>query len=328
VRKLLALLLASAMLLLAGCSASGGKSVGDAAPLASVKITPAADDNTAPTVTFDTPMTATTAGAKVIIKGDGAEIAAGQNVTYKLAGYKTSDGTVLGDTFGAGDQTLSLVDELKAADPEIYEILVGSTVGSWIAYVRPSTATDAPEGGSSESASPESESAAADTASEVLILKVTGAQDAPRQLGQDEVKQLDEAGALPAVKFGKDGTPTISIPEGKEPPNGLAVKVLKEGDGAALAADSTVTVDYVGVKWADGATHKAGEVFDSSYKTGQPATFGLGQVITGWTKGLTGQKVGSTVLLTIPASMAYGEDGSTGGPTGTLVFVVDIKSAE
>ena len=82
------------------------------------------------------------------------------------------------------------------------------------------------------------------------------------------------------------------------------------------------------MQWADGDNHKAGEVFDSSYETGQPATFGLGQVITGWTKGLAGQKVGSTVLLTIPASMAYGDDGSTGGPTGTLVFVVDIKSAE
>ncbi|GER22093.1 peptidylprolyl isomerase [Zafaria cholistanensis] len=327
-RKLLALLLASAMLLLAGCSASGGKSVGDAAPLASVKITPADNDTTAPAVTFDTPLTATAPGAKVVIEGDGAEIAAGQNVTYKLAGYKASDGTVLGDTFGAGDQTLSLVDELKEADPEIYGILVGSTVGSWIAYVRPSTEGAATESEAPEGGSAESESAAPATASEILILKVTGAQDAPRLLGQDEVKQLDEAGALPAVKFGKDGTPTISIPEGKEPPNGLAVKVLKEGDGKVLAADSTVTVDYVGVQWADGPNHKAGEAFDSSYETGQPATFGLGQVIAGWTKGLTGQKVGSTVLLTIPASMAYGDDGSSGGPTGTLVFVVDIKSAE
>ena len=51
------------------------------------------------------------------------------------------------------------MDELKEADPEIYGILVGSTVGSWIAYVRPSTATDttetaAPEDGSTESAAP------------------------------------------------------------------------------------------------------------------------------------------------------------------------------
>lgn len=101
----------------------------------------------------------------------------------------------------------------------------------------------------------------------------------------------------------------------------LKVETLKQGDGAELKADSTINANYFG--WtADG------QIFDSTNKDGKttPIDFNLGQVIKGWTEGLTGVKAGSTVKLTIPADKAYGDvDSGTGQPTGPLVFVVEVK---
>lgn len=101
----------------------------------------------------------------------------------------------------------------------------------------------------------------------------------------------------------------------------LKVETLKQGEGAEVKADSTINANYFG--WtADG------QIFDSTNKNGTttPIDFNLGRVIKGWTEGLTGVKVGSTVKLTIPADKAYGDtDTGTGQPTGPLVFVVEVK---
>lgn len=102
----------------------------------------------------------------------------------------------------------------------------------------------------------------------------------------------------------------------------LEVKVLKKGTGKELKSDSTILANYFG--WtADG------KIFDSTKKENQdvtPAEFSLSGVIEGWTKGLTGVKVGSTVLLTIPGEQAYGnEDTGSGRPFGPLKFIVEVK---
>lgn len=101
----------------------------------------------------------------------------------------------------------------------------------------------------------------------------------------------------------------------------LEVETLQEGSGEALKADSTISANYFG--WTSD-----GEIFDSSKKNGTvtPVEFGLNQVIQGWTEGLTGAKVGSTVRLTIPADKAYGStDDGSGRPVGPLKFIVEIK---
>ncbi len=101
----------------------------------------------------------------------------------------------------------------------------------------------------------------------------------------------------------------------------LKVDVLKQGDGEVLAADSKISANYFG--WTSD-----GKIFDSTNKDGTvtPAEFGLDGVIKGWTEGLTGQKVGSVVKLTIPADKAYGStDDGSGRPVGPLMFVVEIK---
>lgn len=104
----------------------------------------------------------------------------------------------------------------------------------------------------------------------------------------------------------------------------LKTETLKEGDGAVATADSTVVANYFG--WtSDGA------IFDSSNKNGTatPISFGLKQVIKGWSEGLTGVKAGSTVKLTIPAEKAYGStDNGSGTPVGPLEFIVELKEVK
>ena len=129
---------------------------------------------------------------------------------------------------------------------------------------------------------------------------------------------------LPDVTVDEEsGRPSIAKPDG-EAPQELVVQPLIEGEGREVGADDTVTVQYEGVTWSDG------EVFDSSWETGQAITFSLNQVIEGWKEGLAGQKVGSRVLLSIPAEKAYGEQGSPPaiGENEPLLFVVDILDAQ
>lgn len=119
---------------------------------------------------------------------------------------------------------------------------------------------------------------------------------------------------------GTTGTaPTIEITD-DTPATELGIEDLVVGDGAEVKAGDTVTVDYVGVALS------TGETFDSSFERGSPATFGLDQVIPGWSEGLVGMKVGGTRLLVIPGDLAYGEVSPTPeiGPNETLVFVVDL----
>lgn len=112
-----------------------------------------------------------------------------------------------------------------------------------------------------------------------------------------------------------------ATPFDKDSVTELKTEVLKEGDGADVAADSTISSNYFGWTYD-------GSIFDSTNQNGTttPREFSLAQVIKGWTQGLTGQKVGSTVKLTIPADLAYGNtDTGSGQPYGPLMFIVEIK---
>jgi len=105
-------------------------------------------------------------------------------------------------------------------------------------------------------------------------------------------------------------------------PSGLQYKILKAGDGPKPTASDQVVCNYRG-------TLINGTEFDSSYKRGQPATFGVGQVIKGWTEALQLMPVGSKWQLFIPSSLAYGErpDPRSGiEPNATLIFEVELLS--
>ena len=103
-------------------------------------------------------------------------------------------------------------------------------------------------------------------------------------------------------------------------PSGLQYKVLTAGTGTAHpSASSQVKVHYRG-------TLLSGKEFDSSYKRGEPSTFGVGQVIKGWTEALQLMVEGDEWEVYIPSELAYGERGTGAdiGPNSVLTFKVHL----
>ncbi|MCH1581877.1 MAG: FKBP-type peptidyl-prolyl cis-trans isomerase [Flavobacteriales bacterium] len=126
---------------------------------------------------------------------------------------------------------------------------------------------------------------------------------------------LEAGKAFLAENKGKDGV--------VETASGLQYRVDREGDGPSPDQNDRVTVHYHGTL-IDGTT------FDSSYDRGQPATFGLNQVISGWTEGLQTMKQGGQTTFFIPSDLAYGPraTGDVIGANSTLVFKVELLEVE
>lgn len=134
-----------------------------------------------------------------------------------------------------------------------------------------------------------------------------------RKAAEENAKNSEPLKGYSAAKFDKKSVKK------------LKVDVLVAGKGQELKDSDVIKASYFG--WTSD-----GKIFDSSDKKGvddEPVTFLLSSVIEGWTKGLTGQKVGSVVKLTIPAAQAYGPTGSYSiGPNEPLQFIVKIHSIE
>ena len=107
-------------------------------------------------------------------------------------------------------------------------------------------------------------------------------------------------------------------PEVHTTASGLQYEIIKEGEGASPKVTDKVTVHYTGALID-------GRVFDSSVESGEPATFGVSQVIPGWVEALQMMKPGAEWRIFVPSNLAYGPQGAGGiiGPNMTLIF--DIK---
>ena len=104
--------------------------------------------------------------------------------------------------------------------------------------------------------------------------------------------------------------------------SGLQYLVLKEGKGRKPAATDRVKVHYHG-------TLINGEVFDSSVERGDPITFGLNQVIKGWTEGVQLMPIGSKFRFFIPQELGYGAQAAGSiPPYSTLIFDVELLNIE
>jgi FKBP-type peptidyl-prolyl cis-trans isomerase len=117
--------------------------------------------------------------------------------------------------------------------------------------------------------------------------------------------------------------PAIPKPSGA-PPKKLVMKDIVVGKGRAAKKGDQLSMQYVGVTFADG------KEFDSSWDSGQPFKFqlGKGSVIKGWDQGLVGIKPGGRRELIIPSQLAYGATGQPPSipPNAALVFIVDALS--
>jgi FKBP-type peptidyl-prolyl cis-trans isomerase len=110
-------------------------------------------------------------------------------------------------------------------------------------------------------------------------------------------------------------TPLSTVPE-------LQIIDITEGTGDIVPTNATITAHYTG------ALCKDGTIFQSSHDFGKPITFGLNQVISGWSKGVPGMKVGGTRRLIIPSAMAYGSVRAAANipPNSDLVFDIELVS--
>lgn len=111
---------------------------------------------------------------------------------------------------------------------------------------------------------------------------------------------------------------TAAEPKEETTASGIAITMLKEGNGASPKASDTVKVHYRG-------TLTNGQEFDSSYKRNEPAAFPLNRVIPCWTEGVQKIKVGGKAKLVCPSNLAYGSRGVPGiPPNSTLIFEVEL----
>lgn len=129
-------------------------------------------------------------------------------------------------------------------------------------------------------------------------------------------EKMGEVNAAAGKTFLEENGKRVEV---KTTASGLQYEVLEEGTGKMPAATDSVTVHYTG-KLIDGT------VFDSSVERGEPATFGVTQVIPGWVEALQLMKEGAKWRLFIPSNLAYGPNGAGNviGPNATLIFDVEL----
>ena len=148
---------------------------------------------------------------------------------------------------------------------------------------------------------------------QTLVQNFFQEQEAKQQAAAAEAGKAAKAAgeAFLAENAKKDGVVTLS--------SGLQYQVLKEGNGKKPSATDQVVCHYEG-------TLIDGTVFDSSYKRNEPATFGLNQVIAGWTEGVQLMSEGAKYRFFLPYNLAYGERGAGAQipPFAALVFDVEL----
>ncbi|MDR2379542.1 MAG: FKBP-type peptidyl-prolyl cis-trans isomerase [Bifidobacteriaceae bacterium] len=267
-------------------------------------------DGDPPGLEFDKPFNLDVESAsRVVTAGDGAEVKPGDNVMLDYVIVDGEAGQTLASTYeGGAPQAYQMTEELVTGD-YVWEAINGQRVGAQIiaAFTAPAESAD------------DADAAASQSVTYLLALTIVSAQAIPKRAEGEAVAQDDPS--LPTVALDSDGKPSISIPEGVDPPAELVSRLLIKGSGQAVEASQSVVANYTGWLWD-------GTEFDSSWDGADPATFPLTGVIQGWTDGLTGMPVGSQVLLVIPPDLGYGDEevGSI-PPNSTLIFVVDLLAA-
>lgn len=253
-----------------------------------------------PNVQFGLPFREAEQTTRLISAGTGAPLADGQQLTVQMAGWRGDTGELVSSTWDDGATENFTFGGVQFEF--LTQALAGANVGAQLLWAVPTAELG-------------------DDGEPVTYLWLLEIEDAVTLPDRAEGAAVTPPEHLPVVTLAADGAPTIDIPADFEPTDELVVQTLIEGTGPEVQPNATVTVHYTG--WLTDGT-----VFDSSWESGQTASFGLHQVIQGWGEGLVGQRVGSQVLLIVPPEYGYGPDDFGPIPGGsTLIFVVDILAA-
>jgi FKBP-type peptidyl-prolyl cis-trans isomerase len=300
---------------IAGCGSSSSSHAAAGNANKAVSVTGAFGAN--PKVTIPAEKATSSLYTKTVIQGSGAPLTKTESAVGNFALYDWSGKThkLIGSTFTSKTPTLFGSSML----PGLENALIGQKVGSRVLAVIP------PKDGFGSQGNPQIGVGANDTLVFVVDL-IKGYNDTA---GASGAHVSNGGGKLPTVTSPVAGkAPTIKIPSHVTPPKKLTVTTLVKGTGPAVTKGQTLVVQYVGVNW------RTGQIFDSSWSRSAPYAFSIDanpeEVIPGWDKGLTGQTVGSRVMLVIPPAYGYGSTGNSQAgikATDTLVFVVDIVGA-
>ena len=295
---------AAACLLLAGCGSDSSSTTSAALS----DITVGGGDNPKLTVgkDFKTGSTET----HVVTKGTGEEVADGDSVKVNYVAVNGRTGKQFDNSFTSKSPLTLTLDDTTAM-PGFLKGLTGQKVGSRVLVAIP------PKDGFGQ-ARTELGIKADDTMVFLfdIVAKVPAKADGKAKKLPADVPAIVE----------KDGHPDGFKPSKKTPDkvSKASSHVVIEGDGAEIEKGQTITSQYVGQIYPDG------EVFDSSWTKGAPASFSLDQVIQCWKDLIPGHKVGSRVVLICPADTAYGDSPQEGGPIkpgDSLVFAIDLLDA-
>ena len=251
-----------------------------------------------PTVSFKTPMTVEDNSYVVLQKGDGAQIEDGDRVCSQGIAISVKDGSELASTWEKNTPDCSTVvtSDTSQMTENYYKIFKSLKLNSTVAF----GVNDSNSSGTS-----------------YLMVLTLVSKSKEKATGE---KVADIPADLPKVTLAKDGKPSIDM-NGYKGSDSLVSQDLIKGKGAVVKDTQSVMAHYTG--WLLDGTQ-----FDSSWDRGAPSDFSLSQVVSGWKKGLTGQKVGSQVLLVVPPSEGYGDKATGKIPANaTLYFVVDILYA-
>lgn len=283
------------------CATTSGK--------ASDSVTVPTTLGTEPTATFDKGLSTSETERTVVVKGTGDKLEAGGTASVSYVVFNATTG----EKIDAAGYDGGVVPQFTASTSALMAGLAKSigcvTSGSRVVSVIPPADAFGTAGNADLKVAADDALVVVLDVGDILPTKAWGA-DQPAPEG------------LPTVKLADDGTPTVTLPKG-DAPTDLKIGVLKKGDGAVVAEDATVTVQYQGTKWSDGS------VFDQSWGRGS-TQFALSGVVPGFAQAIAGQTVGSQVVVVIPPALGYGEksDSNTAELAGeTLVFVIDILAA-
>jgi len=284
----------------AGASPSASKaSVKPSDNLDAIKVTGAYGEE--PKVSFKAPFAIDKTRTKVLSEGDGPVLEEGSTATLDYYGVNGRTGKKFDDSFSRGEPaTFSLAQVV----PGFSKGLTGQKQGSRVLIAMPGA-----DGYDSNGGNPQIGVEVGDTL--IFVVDIVAAP-----LDGPEGKKVDPKAGLPTVTDVK-GVPEVTMPK-TAPPTKLTVQPIIQGDGAKVAASDTITFNYRWYTWD-------GKLLEDSYTTG-PQQYQLSGLLPGMAKGLTGQTVGSRVLLVIPPADGYPDGNATPKieKGTTLVMVVDL----
>lgn len=308
-RSVLAVALASLLVLLAGC--------GSASDLSTVRVEGSQDQ---PTLSFETPFKASETVRTVLSQGDGKPLEKGQKALVNYVGVNGRTGEVFDSSFERGAPTEFPLEDGKLVAGFITG-LVGAPIGSRVLIAMP------PKDGYPDG-TPDGKIKAGDTI--LFLVDILSARDV---LTHAEGEAVPPVPGSPTVTVDDKGVPSVQIPPGP-PPAQPVIQPLITGTGPTVTAGQTVTAHFLSVRWSDG------QVVDDSWSQGAPGSLqvGAGRLLPALDAALLDQPVGSRVLVvtTVPSSADQSGGEPSGSPSApptpaageqTFVFVIDILDA-